>query len=429
MPYVIIIIFLILLIFLICTTLVKCSKLDIDIYNQIDNINDIGAARKFLMIKKMDFNHSPIDYYRMANIHDMIFRNNVAAQFFYSKAIKSAKKDITISNYINNRIRDRITINHLTEEDENKLDQDMIDLLEMELGIRELENDVFQLDFRGNVNNNTINHRNIDRNNRNNNDNIINTINVFNIDNNIDNNHKSLEERILWIDDTQNVHDTHINDELKAQYHSIVEYNRLNALKKYNINDIINVIRSYEDYDDKTVKLTPPKPETKHNAIAMLNKIAASDPNIVKLGVTESEFVGEVFRYLMSQKRKDVFLINLIENLEKLNKNVCITGQVVRIMSSLADPENSNIGTFQSKNVVKNEIITKASSIRNKLYQDSPENVRADYDNSVSTSETDLLDILIKQSIDKMISEDYNDMLNNHPDFISEIKHEISLSL
>jgi hypothetical protein len=359
------------------------------IYNSIDNDNDINMANQYINYATSKYNKTPIDNYRIANIYDFVLHDTKNANNYYKKSINQIKQNPAFDNnyFIKDRIRDRIIINNKSEIDDNKFNINDLNEIEMELNDLEeiLETEIYESD-------------------------------------------KKIEDKITWTEDSQNVHDSNINNELKDQFDSIKKFNDTNDIYIWNFDDIICFIKDYsKEINDLDKKNIP-------DAIKMMEYINTHNCYVTKIDSGITLLMSHVFSYINTheEKKRKVMIENLILNLKESYKNgtpVCITGQVTRILSSIADIDETGsipgLGILKSKTVIKNEILAKAGNIRNNIVKSYPEDTQKKYNESISCKEVNELEDHIKFDIENMIKKDYYDLWNSDKQWINNIIKEI----
>lgn len=358
-------------------------------YMHIDNDNDVSLANTYLYMAESRLKKSPLENYRIGNVYDFILKNPRKAHTYYVQAIRQSVNNTDDAEFIHTRLRDRENINHEAEIDDVKYD--IFNLRELDNELKELE-DVLQKVY--------------------------------------ETKDETIEDKIKWKSDGQNVHDTNINDEIKRQYDYIAKCNT--DLYIWDINDIKNYISTtYSANANETEK------QNIQPAIDTLDYICNAKANIMKLGVAERLFVSNVFTKIFNEpddnKRKilmENFLLNLKESGGELVP-VCVTGRVTRIMSSFAgaDENNPELGILKSKPVIRNEILSKAADTRNKILDSCSTEQRKKYDNSCNDEETQNLETQIKYEITKRIHNDYSEMYKDDPKFIDSLLGEITSTI
>jgi hypothetical protein len=364
-----------------------------DLYLKINNDNDKNTACEYLKHITYKYKKTPLDNYRIGGVYDFILHDTNTAQNYYLEAVNQIKKNSNTTNdvieindniFIRDRLEDRIRINFDAEHDDN----------------------IFRLRHLMDLNNEL---KNLE----------------IKIDKKIESN-TPIEDHITWKSDSQNVHDSNINNELRESYEKIKKYNKNNNIFLWDINDIIGYIKN----------INPTEMET-HNipdAINMLEYIQINNAHISKINVSEKKFISEIFSKIIcekEEKKRINMLENLMMNLKESYGNgtpVCVTGRTTRILSSFAGNDDS-IGIFKSKPVIKNEIFLKAGNIRNRLFNNVSKEVQEQYNNNIKNIDTQNLEYNMKSEIRNMINSDYSKLIIEDKKFIDNIIEEIDSTL
>jgi hypothetical protein len=169
-------------------------------------------------------------------------------------------------------------------------------------------------------------------------------------------------------------------------------------------------------------------------ALNMLNYINVQHaPSITKIDASEKTFIGNVFTKIYNEKDKkrqktlmENFLLNLKDSYGE-GVPVCITGRTTRILTTFADMDNENptLGILTSKPVIRNEILTKAASVRNKVLEEATPEIQRKYNDGVTDCETEYLEKTILENIHKMINADYVDLCKNDAKFIKSVIDDV----
>ncbi len=358
--------------------------------------NDVETAERYIYNSSIRPLRTPLENYRIGNIYDFMLNDNEKAHDYYLEAIVQTLQNPTEDAlFIHTRLQDRININDIFETDDNKYD--LFNLQQLDDELKELEN----------------------------------AINAIYLNKKNNDGPKTIEDRIQWKSDSQNVHDNNINNELYEGYKKIVLENRNNFLWEIpNIREYIQNIYSKEADSNELHNIQP--------AIHMLDYIYnRGADNIMKLGTNERAFIGQIFTKIYNendkQKRKNMmenFMLNLKDSYAD-GTPVCITGRITRIMSSFSDMDDENplLGIFKTKPLIRNEILTKAAAIRNRIYESASDNIKNKYDNSITDRDTEDLENSMKAHISRMINTDYGDLEKSDPKFIQTVVSEIENSL
>jgi len=373
-------------------------KLSKNIYSQIDNDNDIITAHNFLKTSKQCYNKYPIDNYRIGNIYDFMLHDTKNAKKYYKKALKQINsnryKNLNESVYIHDRIIDRLQLNNFMEQDDNKLNENEV---------QHINNSLNAIQSLQNTNTNTIKRKK---------------------------NNTDLKNKIVWVGDTQNVHDTLINNQVSKNFNKIQNYNKKNQIYIWDFDSIQQYIRSCSN------EINPLDIGNIPDAVKMLDIINKKNVIVSKTQKPLKYMTKHVFSYIMSQpspKRK-IMIENFIMNLKDSYKNgtpLCITGQTTRIMSSVVfEEENKNnldikIKSFSSKPVIKNDIIYKSSQIRDKIYNSYSEDIRKKYDELIDCNEVNEMEEKMKISIKEMVNKEYPDIYKTDKKWIDKVLNEV----
>ncbi len=369
------------------------------LYREIKHDSDFATAEEYIdKIEKKRY-ISPLDSYRMGSVYDFILKDSKQAHKHYMKAISDVKSRPSSGGdiFIQTRLRDRIRINAIAEDDDNKYDIDEVD---------ELYNEIMNLEI-------MFDHlsRSGERSHR--------------------PKSKKIEDKIEWTSDSQNVHDSNINNELKHGFKKITESNKDAFL--WNISDIenyFNHVYTHEISDAETHNIK--------DSLKMLNYIKKKGASkIMKLGVSETNFISNVFTKMYceedAKKRKTMmenFLLNLADSYNK-GSPVCITGRVTRVLTSFSDMDENNptLGILKAKPVIRNEILMKAANIRNKIYENADREIKDKYDSGENDHDVRQLEDDMKANISAMIENDYSNIKEEDSKFISDIYAEIVESI
>jgi hypothetical protein len=396
------VIFIVVIIIILFIYLCKYLPINSDnIYLQMNGDNDKDTARRYIQMKNYSLTGgTPIDNYRMGSIYDHIFKDTQKAHNYYKKSINQLKKNKKIpeTRFIQGRIANRIEINNNLEIDDNLLNIEIIRDLEEELNDLELLFNRFETelpvpsrDNRSYMTDTATPHKS----------------------------KESIEKLIEWRSDSQNVHDSNINNQSTEQFNTIEQYIIQNLIYIWEYPDIIQFIR--------TVKLSDIDEPNREDAIHMLEYIGKYDRKIMKIGKKEKYLVQIIFSYINSRMGNQTQMENFILNLKKSYNEgtpLCIIGIFNNLLSSIADPE-SGIGVAKSQQVIRNEILTRAAHIRNKLVEGHPS--EKDYNSGLETPEVKQLEESIMTEITKMMNEpEYSSLREkNRKEIINDIKLSI----
>jgi len=333
--------------------------------------------------KTLDKEFTSLDYYRLGSLYDYVQNDVNKASHFYKLGLQQIKenKSDENNNYVISKIQDRIHLNNLYKHynvEEMPLNDNHIN--EIKQNINEIKQNTNKIKQNTNkIKQNTT----------------IQTINQ--------------QDLVKWTSDSQNVHDTNINQEIISQFNElkiqipVSEWTPIQIAKYIQDNSCI-----FPEFESKRIP----------NVIKMLNYINKYNPTIAILDISESIFIGLIFTYIMRQDNKgqqQIMLENFINNLYDMNPNdetpVCINGRITRALSTLALPEsNSNLGILKSKQVIQNEIFSRVGELQKKILDNTPENIVNDYNLDKSTQDVINLKQYIISSIDNNILSDYKDI-------------------
>lgn len=378
-------------------------------YNNIDNDNDLNNAKSYLNREYLHYNRTPLDNYRIGSIHDFVLHDTDTATNYYKQAIKQIRNEPTINSvdtryirdniFVRDRLLDRIRINDDIEQDDNKYNLHQLNDLNNE--VMRLEQQLEQQLFVATP--------------------------IVKSD---DSKFTKLVNNNIIKSDSQNVHDSNINEEIKNQFQKIKDFNNINGVYIWNYNDIIDYIKNvYSNRDDLHAKDKAHIP----NAISMLNYINKYESYIMKLNINEKDFIRHVFskiQYGEDIKIKNTQMENLVLNLKESYSTgvpVCVTGRVTRIMSSFAniDSDIPELGELRSKQVIKNEILFKTGALRTKIMDlENPDNIDK-YNKSIQDEDTIKLENKLKKEISDMILDEYSKIYIEDKKFIDNIIKEI----
>ena len=213
-----------------------------NIYTEINGDDDTLAAKKYIQRTSYKCQKDPIDYYRVGNLYDFIMHDTKMANNYYIKAIDQIKKNPQDkqTNFIQNRLRDRISINFMAEEDDNKYNFEEL---------TELEDEVQNLEILIEQNIRTSGGAK-----------------------------SKLEKKITWESDSQNVHDSAITEKIKKDFDHIYEHNIQNRNYIWNYDDMILNLQNNAKHE-----INPLDVKNIPGAIKTLQYIKKYNPNIVKL--------------------------------------------------------------------------------------------------------------------------------------------------
>jgi hypothetical protein len=183
---------------------------------------------------------------------------------------------------------------------------------------------------------------------------------------------KRLEQQIKWHSDPQNVHDTHVNQDLTTMY------NKLRTLNNHTRLEHAMSKQAMREYL-YTLMETKATPEQRLKVAQVLDTLFDYNGTIFgvkdELGnpVEELDILGEVICRITSPdnaERRGELEISLVSALEDCMENnhvVCGNGRISRILTSLAHLDvDPTIGVVKSKEVIRNACFELAAKIRDR---------------------------------------------------------------
>lgn len=214
---------------------------------------------------------------------------------------------------------------------------------------------------------------------------------------------KTILNKQDWQSDSQNVHDSIINHDLKYQITKVVEDNSNKGLTQ-TYNDAIKWIRRY--YQNNVENL-----EKVNKVINEIDKgnYLGNIPNLTEKDVLETvwqrahdpenENSGEI---------KEALAQSILDCFEKYSP-VCISGRAAKIWQSLAKLDKEDqIGVLKTKQLVRNEIFEKAAKIVSDLVGENgsvSKELKEAYNNCENTEEVNNLIDTIKSKLDELKKE------------------------
>lgn len=286
-----------------------------------------------------------------------------AFQNYYVLLLLLKNKNDPLSNkyklYISNKIKDILESVNLPEEDTKNNDKTVQNL---NIDNFLLDNILDQFDKKTLFSNQSIQIQ------QNTIPNIIPNITIPNILNDINNYviDDTLPAYNPILNDTQNIHDTFINNTISNSINNIKNAHPANNnLQNYSINDINRIIQDELNnmYSSKDLSIK------KQNILKVLDRINISETKSIKNNMTSKEALVLVFNRIYNKNDdniKKTFLSNLMNELNDCVENnniVCHTGIFNRIFNSinLLDEEV----TLKSYDYLNEEIMNKCAIIRN----------------------------------------------------------------
>jgi hypothetical protein len=234
---------------------------------------------------------------------------------------------------------------------------------------------------------------------------------------------ENLNDKKIWISDSQNVHDSILSDAFITQYNLVSKENTTNQL--YNLVSKENTSNQLYDEIIKSLHNKCKNDEEKNK----LNKIFKILDNNYKFdeNIYEKDVLINIWLRSLHTNNKDnkdniqnAIFDNMLDCIE--NKNVvCIRGRTPKLWQSLALLDyDKNIGILKSKQLIKNEIYEKCGKTINNIINKQPKNIIDDYNNSKNNIEVNNLIKLLHQNIDNIKNEYKNKLEEIQLDTIIE---------
>ena len=216
--------------------------------------------------------------------------------------------------------------------------------------------------------------------------------------------------------DTQNVHDSHLTDDVFRSYKKIVD--GLPPLK-----DPQNII---EDFTNELVVMKNDKSISDlvhHKAMITINNMR--DQHYSKIGDTERNILANVIRRINipeNLKNRKEMIISLATNLSNAvernnitNMPVCISGRVASAISAPAHLDvDPDLGILKTQEAIRNEVFQSAhheykTTIKNALNgsNDVLKKGAEDVENGDDTPESQQLEEIIKENISNRLKKDF----------------------
>jgi len=347
---------LIILIILLIITIVLLTRKDEDAekyYVKTINSFDENAKKALETILKKKTKTS-IDYYMLGNINRFLKHNNAKAGEYYKTAIDKLMDELGRYNETYDIIEHKPThenaeLNHV-QAIQMVNDIDTFVNNRVENNENNEINNLFREEFRG------FNGREIQ-------DAILNSINEQqqNIDYSRTSKKKEVDKYInehkKMRNDPQNVHDSHVNADLRKTF---------NKLKNENEN------RQYIDYEQNIIntisKLDNINKTKKDKAISTLFKMYNNE-RIEALDTTERDVVQNVWARINHPNNvgnRENLVNSFVESLIDGSGDVCVGGRCGRVIGSLAKlDKDPDVGVTISKDMIRNEIFNHAGAIIN----------------------------------------------------------------
>lgn len=339
--------FIIVIVILVCFLLIYQQykkRYAAEIFNSIKHDYDIVNSRKFVKYAPVS---TSVDQYKLASIYDIVLKDFPKAQHYYRKALKNNP-----NGFVTTKIADRLQLPvPYPEEYSYEIQQDLLNYF-----------------------NNVAKSKSAP---------------------------KKLEKKVSWVSDSQNVHDSHINTQIKNNF-KIISTNE--AWSPSRCLSFLEVYKSKCDSQEK---------HNIENGSKMLKYIFDTPNNkstIMHLnGISEKQFIGHVFAKIaeMPEEKQKTLMENLMLNLaDSYGKGspVCITGRTTRVLSTF-DGNDIGVEMFKSKPAIRNEILLKSANIRNKILDACDTELKAKYEKGTEDAETNNIIQKIKTEIKVMLKE------------------------
>lgn len=386
----------------------KCSdlhnkKID-DIYTQINGSeteDEKYFAQYNMAIQQKGKMATALDYYRIGSLYDYVRTNSELAGFFYILSLQKLKDKTATQHldmqdkFIINKMRNRLQLNTIYQNliTQNRLIEE-VPLTPNQINV--IENNLQDI---------KINHIRLPPR-----LNDFEPYDEFMFNPFVDD--KKGEKK--WVSDSQNVHSSTINQDVINQYKFLKEHVLQSQWEPMQIANFIQrpeFVNKLPVFERNNVNL----------AVDMLSYIQSHNPTISILNEQETTYVGTIFTYIMQEQndnRRQIMLENFVNNLKDMKPPqgtpVCINGRMTRVLSSLATPgldaETPNdLGILKSEQVIKNEILARVGSIREKVLQNTSEYIVGEYNSNQSTPAVAELQNRIMEQIDSEILSEYDD--------------------
>jgi hypothetical protein len=232
--------------------------------------------------------------------------------------------------------------------------------------------------------------------------------------------------------DPQNVHDSQVINDMKEIYFNIRERNK----QDYRTNE--------EIMNDLKVNLEnfPYTNSKQKSNVKKIVDIMKNNKVELYLGGSENELLTDVWKRITSQDNKSnrqslkESLVDALDSSIESGKPVCTMGRCSRVLSSLTllDNDEAISKSVKTKDLLRNEILSKSYVTLQKVLDSSPAEITAAYSNpevlELATPEVkkgvDDLENKIKSEIETTIRNDYKDVKNETlDDLIKDALHGV----
>lgn len=197
-----------------------------------------------------------------------------------------------------------------------------------------------------------------------------------------------------WIADSQNVHDSTLNSEVKAQYMKLRDQNGPIDVAK-NLDEIYKWI--------PTIKTAGVNKEKINDGLYDMNR----GNNSFNLdGDNESTLLAHVWERIKHSNNQKELKEAFAQQLSDC-KGVCLDGRISRVMSSFAklDELDPNLGVFKTKEVYRHEMLDNMGVIVKRHIDQAPPEVQDDYKNNKKTDQVQQLEKEIKDQLNEKAEE------------------------
>lgn len=335
-----------LIVILIMVTIDLVAKQQNTAFAAVDGDRPSAATERFLAIQKLK-RKTPLDHYRIGVLHDHNYRDRIRAEEHYRLAlagILDAKDANQGERLIVDRLHDRLRM---------RADNDRV-----------FEPLAFQLQVMADHARNTIAARPI-------------AVPKQDI----------LAAKVEWTGDTQNVHDSVMNDEMARQYFQLKKENTKPLLGIAEITHQIAIFNFGESQADKIAK---------HRAMQMLEYLSRYDGAVTKFnGGRESDMLGLVWNRVQNNREQTNAFITALSDAYNDGSPVCVTGRITRILSCLAH-SNGTLGIMKTREAIRNEVFQKCHQILEQNLQSAGEEFRKKYNDPKQQDAPDVLQFIDK---------------------------------
>lgn len=201
--------------------------------------------------------------------------------------------------------------------------------------------------------------------------------------------------------DPQNVHDSHVNDDLRKIYHKIVQNNMLDDTPPVSRDDLVTYLKS---------TLSPNKLRRAQKTLAAVDKAG----NNSAVGAHENQIIDEVWQRINSRENEDrqnelkeSLADALIDATDESGYTVCSNGRCARVLSSLTllDTNPDVAAPVKTREILRSEVMSKASKIIETAIDNLPGGV--DYADGKESPEVTEFETTVKNKIAEIIVADY----------------------